>query len=67
MLLKIVPIHVYQVRLFDFILAVHTRRALAGSPLATTSRGSRGIPSLVVEITLKYRCNYRDCGEITID
>ena len=38
----------------------HTSRALTGSPLAVPSRGPRGIPSLVVEITLDCRCNCRE-------
>ena len=45
----------------------HTSRALTGSPLAVPSRGPRGIPSLVVEITLDCRCNYRDCREIAVN
>ena len=68
MFIKIIPTHVlYQVRLFDLFLVIHTSRALTGSPLAVPSRGPRGIPSLVVEITLDCRCTYRDCREIAGD
>ena len=42
-------------RLFYSILDVHTSRALTGSPVALPSRGPRGIPSLVVAITLDCR------------
>ena len=42
-------------RLFDSFLVIHTSRALTGAPLAVLSRGPRGIPSLVVAITLDGR------------
>ena len=42
MFLKIIPTHVYQVRLFDLFLVLHTSMALTGSPLAVPSRGPRG-------------------------
>ena len=53
---------------FRFFLVIHTltSRALTGS-YAVPSRGPRGIPLLVVEMTLNCRCNYRDCKEIAVD
>ena len=67
MFLKPIPTHVFQVCLSDLFLAIHTSRALTGSPLAVPSCGPRGIPSLVAEITLECRCNYRDCREMAVD
>ena len=65
---KIIPTHVHQVHTsFRLFLDTHTSRALRGAPLAVPSRGPCGIPSLVVEITLDCRCNYRDRREIAVD
>ena len=67
MLFKIIPTHVYQVRIVDLVIGIHTSKAFAGSPRYVHSRGPRRIPSLVVENTLDSRCNYCDGREDTVD
>ena len=58
---------VYQLRFFDSVVAIHSSRELAGSPLAVPSGGPREIPSLALRISLDCRCKYRDCMEVTVD